>query len=74
MFRRKRKQNDFSAEIDAHLRLETDRVRAQGLSEHEAQAAARRAFGSISAAEERFHDAHGWIWWAHLKQDFRYTP
>ncbi len=67
------KTKHFFAEIDAHLRLETDRLRAQGLGEHEAEAAARRAFGSVTAAEEHFHDSTGWIWWEHLKQNFRYA-
>jgi putative ABC transport system permease protein len=73
MFLRKRKQDDFSAEIDAHLQLEADRLREQGLGEREAQAAARRAFGSATATAERFHDSNAWIWWEHLKQDLRYA-
>jgi hypothetical protein len=48
MFRRKRKATDFSAEIEAHIRIETERLREQGLSEDEAQAAARRAFGNVT--------------------------
>jgi len=69
MFRRKRKANDFGAEINAHIQIETERLREQGLDESEARAAARRAFGNLSRAEEQFYESHRWLWWEHLKQD-----
>src|SRR2546430_15207222 len=47
MFRRKRKASDFSAEIEAHIQLETARLQEQGMSEPDARAAARRAFGNL---------------------------
>src|SRR5881275_1850770 len=43
MFGRKRPVSDFNAEIEAHLQLEIERLKGQGLSEQEARAAARRA-------------------------------
>ncbi len=72
MFRRKRKANDFSAEIEAHIQLESERLREQGLSEGEALAAARRAFGNVTRAEERFYESRRWLWWDHLRQDVRF--
>ncbi len=51
MFRRRRTAADFRAEVEAHLELETDRLRGQGLSEEEARGAARRAFGNRTRAE-----------------------
>ncbi|MHB8502142.1 MAG: ABC transporter permease [Candidatus Acidiferrales bacterium] len=72
MFRRKRKANDFSAEIEAHIQLESERLREQGLSEEEARAAARRAFGNVTRAEERFYESRRWLWWDHLRQDIRF--
>jgi hypothetical protein len=39
MFRRKRKQSDFVAEIESHLELETQQLKEQGLSEEEARTA-----------------------------------
>ncbi len=72
MFRRKRKANDFSAEIEAHIQLESERLREQGLSEDEARAAARRAFGNVTRAEERFYESRRWLWWDHLRQDVRF--
>jgi predicted permease len=72
MFWRKRKQSDFKAEIDAHLELETERLKEQGLSEEEARVAARRAFGNVTQAQERFYEAGRWLWWDHLVQDLRF--
>src|SRR5260370_6297100 len=72
MFGRKRKTSDFSAEIEAHLQLESERLQEQGLSEEEARAAARRAFGNVMRTEERFYESGRWVWWDHLLQDVRF--
>ena len=72
MFRRKRKQSDFTAEIEAHLELETEQLKAQGLSEEEARRAARRAFGNVTQVQERFYESGRWLWWDHLVQDLRF--
>ncbi len=70
---RRRKQPDFSSEIASHIALEADRLRAAGWSESEALAAARRAFGNVTAAEERFYESGRWRWWDELKGDIRYA-
>jgi putative ABC transport system permease protein len=72
MFRRKRRVNDFTAEIEVHIQLETERLREQGLSEIEARTAARRAFGNVGRAKERFYESHRRLWWDHLQQDLRF--
>ncbi len=72
MFRRKRKQSDFKAEINTHLELEIERLKDQGLSDEDARMAARRAFGNVTRAEERFYESSRWLWWDHLAQDVRY--
>jgi predicted permease len=72
MFWRKRKPSDFSAEIEAHLELEAQQLQEQGLSEEEARAAARRAFGNVTRARERFYESGRWLWWDHLVQDLRF--
>ncbi len=72
MFRRKRKESDFSAEIEAHIEHESERLREQGLSEEEARAAARRTFGNVMCAQEKFYEAGRWLWWDHLRQDVRF--
>ena len=73
MFSRKRKSRDFSAEIEAHIALETDRLCEQGYSEAEGRYAARRAFGNVGRTEERFHESTRWVWWDNLSADIRYA-
>ena len=73
MFWRKRKPSDFAAEIQAHLELETERLKEQGLSEEEARVAARRAFGNVTRAQECFYESGRWLWWDHIVQDVRFA-
>jgi macrolide transport system ATP-binding/permease protein len=72
MFGRKRKLDDFTAEIEAHLELEIERLREQGLNEEEARAAARRTFGNVTQARETFYESGRWVSWDHIWQDVRY--
>jgi putative ABC transport system permease protein len=67
----RRSQRDFSDEIRAHLALETDRLIAEGLSPEEAAFAARRAFGNVTSATERFHESRRLLWLDQLGQDLR---
>jgi hypothetical protein len=73
MFGHKRKFDDFTSEIEAHIQLEIERLRGQGMSEEEAQAAARRSFGNRMQAEERFYESGHWLWWDHFWHDVRYA-
>jgi hypothetical protein len=70
---RKRKLDDFRAEIQAHLKLETERLQEQGLSYEEARSAACRAFGNVTKAQERFYESGRWLWWDHFWRDFLYA-
>ena len=71
--RRGRKPINFSAEIEAHIALETARLRAEGLSETEALAAARRAFGNRLQAEERYYESTRAPLWDSLSKDLSYA-
>lgn len=73
MLRLKRKASDFGAEIEAHIQLETERLREQGLSDEEARKAAHRAFGNVTHAQERFYESGRWLWWDHFWRDIRYA-
>jgi predicted permease len=73
MFRRTRKASDFGAEIEAHLAMETDRLKEQGLSDEDARAEARRAFGNVTRVQERFYESSRWPGWEHFWQDIRYA-
>ena len=73
MFRRNRNSPDFTAEIQAHIQLEIERLREQGLTEDDARAAAHRAFGNVTKAQERFYASHRWLLFDHLCQDIRFA-
>ena len=64
-----RDHEDFAREIQAHLDLEADRLSADGLAPDEARQAAQRAFGNVTAARERFHEASRWMWVEQPVQD-----
>jgi predicted permease len=68
MFRLRRSVEDFKAEIEAHLALEADQLREEGVNSDEAQWKARRAFGNVRLAEERFYLKGRW---AALEKFFR---
>jgi hypothetical protein len=72
MLRRKRKTSDFDQEIEGHLQLEIDALREQGWGVEEARARARREFGNVTQAQERFYEAKRWLWWDHFWQDLRF--
>src|SRR3984957_9579882 len=73
IFRRRRRTSDFGAEIEAHIQLETERLREEGLSEDDARAAAHRAFGNTTHTQERFFESGRWMGWEHFWQDVRYA-
>ena len=73
IFRRARKTSDFGAEIEAHIQLEAERLREEGLGEDDARAAAHRAFGNTTRAQERFFESGRWMGWEHFWQDVRYA-
>ena len=69
----RRGHNDFRAEIQAHIALEADRLRSEGLSREDAEAAARRAFGNSTSAAERFYESGRWRWWDEVRKDARFA-
>jgi predicted permease len=72
MFGRKRSAQDFAEEIKAHLELEADDLKQEGLNEDDARWKARREFGNVSAAQERFYMKDRWAWWDCLWRDLRF--
>jgi predicted permease len=71
-----RSDDDFEHEIQAHLEIETDRLIADGMKPDAARDAARRAFGGVLVARERFHETRRpwlWIWLEQFAQDVRYA-
>ncbi len=68
----RRSTGDFSAEIQSHIDMETDRLRAQGMSASDARASALREFGNRAAAEERFFEASPAAIFESLLRDLRF--
>ncbi len=73
MFRRRRSANDFAEEIKAHLELEADELKQEGLGEDEARRKARSEFGSITAAKEQFYTRGRLLWFDNLLRDVRFA-
>jgi predicted permease len=68
--RRKRSFEDFQAEIESHLGLEADEIRATA-PENDAEAAARRAFGNVAAVEEQWYEHGRWMFFDYLARELR---
>lgn len=56
---RRARDASLAEEIECHLALLTDEFRAQGMSEEDARARARREFGSVDHVRESARDAQG---------------
>ena len=69
MFKRKRSAEDFAEEIKAHLALEADELRSEGLSQDAARRKARSEFGNVGAARERFYMKDRWVGLDRLLRD-----
>jgi predicted permease len=73
MFRRKRTAEDFADEIQAHIELEAEELRHEGWSEEAAHRKARRKFGNVRAAQERFYMHGRWMWLDKLRRDLKHA-
>ena len=69
----RRPQHDFEDEIRSHLELEVDRLCAQGMSRADAERAARRNFGNVGAAEDRFYHAQRFASVQDILRDVRHA-
>ncbi len=72
LWRRGRRNEELTEEIQAHLTLAEQEAVESGDSPKEAQYVARREFGNVAVAEEVTRDAWGWRWMAEMLQDVRY--
>lgn len=72
VLRRSREQR-MEAEIKAHLDLLADEYVAKGLPRHDAEFAARKAFGGVDQLKERYRDRRGFPMITEFVQDIRYA-
>ena len=73
MFRRKRTAHDFAEEIKAHLALEADDLKSEGLTDEQASWQARRTFGNVRLAQERFYLKDRWALFDQAIRDLRFA-
>ena len=73
MFKRKRSPEDFAEEIKAHLALEAEDLKREGLSEEVASRNARVEFGNVRMAQERFYMRNRAEWLDNLGRDLKFT-
>ncbi len=75
LFRRRSRDAEMSAELQAHIDALTDRNIAGGMSPEEARYAALREFGGVEQIKERCRDEskRGFIWLEQTAQDFRHA-
>jgi predicted permease len=66
-----RADDDFAREIEAHLAHETDQRMEDGMSADDARDAARRRFGNVALAKERYYESRRILWFDHLWHDVR---
>ena len=73
MFKRRRSADDFAAEIQTHLDIETDDLQSEGLSPEEAHRRARVVFGSLPRAQESFYMRNSLAWFENFLRDIRFA-
>jgi putative ABC transport system permease protein len=72
-FRHRPSDEEFAAEVEAHLAHETDERIERGLPPEEAHYVALRRFGNVTRHLERFREASPWFWLHTAWQDLRYA-
>jgi predicted permease len=70
---RRRLYRELAEEIQGHLDEKVEDLMEGGLSRAEAVSAARRAFGNVTAIEERGLEVWGWPWLETCWADVRYA-
>ncbi len=71
-WQRKRRDDDFAREVNAHLDHEVDLNLARGMTREDARAAALRKFGNVTAVKERVHEMNTLRIIESLRQDLRH--
>src|ERR1035437_3264977 len=71
---RSRSEADYAAEIRTHLDLQAEELTHEGHSDANARALARRAFGNVTLARERYFESRRLLWLPELLLEPRRTP
>ena len=73
LFGPRKHDDDFDEEVQAHLQLLMDRFVAQGMSQQDAAAAARRQFGNTTLLQEDRRELRTLVSVEDLARDLRYA-
>jgi len=73
LFQRDRLDAEMTAEMQAHVELQTDRNIANGMKRDDARYAALRQFGNVARVQEECREQRGWIWLEQARQDLGYA-
>jgi predicted permease len=71
MSTRNRSAADFEREIRAHIEIETAKLVEEGWTPEAAASEARRRFGNVAVAKERYYDTGRFVWLDRVLQDVR---
>jgi predicted permease len=72
LLRRRPADEDFAAELEAHVLLDTERGKRAGLSEQESRRQALLRLGGLQQTREAQNERAGLPWLESLARDFRY--
>jgi predicted permease len=72
LLRGNRLERELNEEIGAHLAMQEEEFRKQGMKPAAARAAALREFGGVAQAKEEYRDRHGVPWLETAVRDLRY--
>jgi predicted permease len=73
VFRRRRLDREMDDEVGLHLAMLEDEFRARGMPPAEAKLAARREFGGVALAQEKYRERRGLPWLENTARDVRYA-
>lgn len=71
MFGRQRSPEDFNEEIRLHIEQEERNLIEEGVDPREARSRARRAFGNVTQAQERYYEKHNSGIFSHLLRELQ---
>jgi putative ABC transport system permease protein len=73
LFRRQKLDAEMAEEMRAHLEMQAEQNRSQGMSAEEAHYAARRQFGGVEQQKEIARAQRSGVWLEQWAQDWRYA-
>src|SRR5215469_13943754 len=73
LFHNSRAEQELAREVASHLALIADDFERRGMSPHEAQLAAKRAYGGVEQAKQAHRNERSLLWLEHAIQDLRFA-